>query len=484
LHRELAAALANVDHEVVIVDDSADSVTRGALAAVAVADGRWQIIERPLWQQTGLSTAVIEGIQAARGKVVCVMDGDLQHPPELIPKLLAAVETEADLAVASRYVPGGSGAGLAGTGRRLVSRGATGLARALFPETRRTTDPLSGFFCCRRRALLGLEFRPLGFKVLLEVLVCNPSLRVVDIPLAIRERYSGESKASAHQGLLYLKHLWSLFVYVPGSAVKLKFALVTITSLLVFFPLLMLLHRRVHWVLAWIVAASTSTAVSAGLHHVLTFRDLIRRADPDRAHVYYPIATAAAVASFATFALVTAPHRHPWLLLAALSQCVGVMVSLVLNRPQVRKRIRRMLSVLPPNDLQTLGRRLGAQRSWCMQIGESDWTPERRTLVRAISAETIASVATCGRPLLWVESPSPRPQPRVNLQITSGLLVPCPDSDGKTVAICVFVRHAPEPFGMRHLEEAIVWLDRVGSKWLALPAVSSQTEVHQPQLAN
>ncbi len=58
----------------------------------------------------------MDGIKAAGGDVVVVMDADLQHPPEVVPRLVAAVEAGWDAAVASRYVEGGAG-GSGGIGR-------------------------------------------------------------------------------------------------------------------------------------------------------------------------------------------------------------------------------------------------------------------------------------------------------------------------------------------------------------------------------
>ncbi|MHB8614225.1 MAG: glycosyltransferase, partial [Candidatus Dormibacteraceae bacterium] len=150
LRDALEGALKGIDYEVVVVDDSTDGETRTALAGVTASDPRWRVIERATNEQTGLSTAVVTGIAAAHGFAICVMDGDLQHPPEVIPSLVAAVEGGADIAVASRYAAGGSRRGLASSLRRWGSRLATTLTHLIFTETRRTSDPMSGFFCCRR----------------------------------------------------------------------------------------------------------------------------------------------------------------------------------------------------------------------------------------------------------------------------------------------------------------------------------------------
>src|SRR5438094_3157663 len=207
LHDQLSVALGGRPYEVIVVDDSDDNDTRAALQEMRSRDMRWRVIQRPLEEQTGLGTAVVAGIAAAHGDAVCVMDGDLQHPPEIVPQLLTKIQEGADLAVASRYVRGGSRAGLRGLSRLWVSRACTCLAHLIFTETRCTSDPLSGFFCCKRRHVAGLELRPMGFKILLEVLVCAPGLRVVEFPFSFAARYAGESKASTRPCVLFLTHL-------------------------------------------------------------------------------------------------------------------------------------------------------------------------------------------------------------------------------------------------------------------------------------
>jgi dolichol-phosphate mannosyltransferase len=469
LHGELTAALRGIAYEVVVVDDSNDSVSRPALEDVARTDPRWRVIARPPEGQTGLGTAVVEGIQAARGEAVCVMDGDLQHPPALVPRLLEALEDGADLAVASRYMPGGSRAGLDGKVRQIVSRGATWVARRLFPEARKTTDPLTGFFCCRRQALLGLEYRPLGFKVLLEVLVCSEGLRVVDIPLSFQSRFAGESKATAKQGMLYLRHIWSLFVYVPGSARTWKFLLVSAASLAVFFPLLFLLRRTgLPWILAWLLAATAGAALTVRLHRIFTFRDYLGRAEAGDGGLYYPIAGLVAQVLFAVVALALTGRDHPWLLLAAVSQAVAMVVIGVLNRQDIRRLIHASLAKRAPSSLEALGKRLGAQWSCWIEIGQPRPALVPSHLASLLADDVVDRVAARGRPTLWTEPPSARPQARVNIETPSALLIPFLNTQGWTVAVAVLARYAPDPFEARQLRQAIVWLQRIGLNELQL----------------
>ncbi|MDQ3568144.1 MAG: polyprenol monophosphomannose synthase, partial [Actinomycetota bacterium] len=187
LARGLRESLAGVDYRVVFVDDSTDE-TPVIARKLAEEDGRISVIHREgLDREGGLSTAVTDGMDAVSGRSVytCVMDADLQHPPEKVREMLdVAQRSDADVVVASRYARGGNYEGLAGPVRRAVSIGSKWLARILFKEARKTSDPMTGFFLVRNAAVSGIQFRPTGFKVLLEILVCAPELRVAEIPFS------------------------------------------------------------------------------------------------------------------------------------------------------------------------------------------------------------------------------------------------------------------------------------------------------------
>lgn len=140
------------------------------------------------------------------------MDGDLQHPPERVADLLAAAEVGGtDLVVASRYCGNGSAKGLSSQVRSVGSSGATGLARLLFPRALApVTDPMSGFFAVRTSAIDPAALRPRGFKILLEMLIRTPRLRVTEIPFKFAERHAGMSKASWREMVRYLRQLVAL----------------------------------------------------------------------------------------------------------------------------------------------------------------------------------------------------------------------------------------------------------------------------------
>ena len=208
LDEALGAALA----EIIFVDDSTDETPDVIEAVAEAARPAVRLIHRPVADRgDGLGGAVLRGLHAARQDWVCVMDSDLQHPPELVPELFrVATESDTDVVIASRRVPGGVDEGLT-RARRLGSDGATAIAKTLFPSRlSNVTDPLSGFFLVNRTAIPMDHLRPDGFKILLEILVRSPGLSVAEIPFRFGERHSGETKASAREAARYLRLLGTL----------------------------------------------------------------------------------------------------------------------------------------------------------------------------------------------------------------------------------------------------------------------------------
>src|SRR5262252_5381357 len=147
----LSPVLAALGGEVLFVDDSDDHTSAAVAAAARAAAVPVRLLHRARAGRTGgLGGAVQEGLAAATARWTVVMDGDLQHPPEQVPNLIAAAERGADLVVATRYAGDGRADGLSSRFRGLASRGAGGAARLLFPRALAgVSDPMSGFFAVR-----------------------------------------------------------------------------------------------------------------------------------------------------------------------------------------------------------------------------------------------------------------------------------------------------------------------------------------------
>lgn len=195
-------------YELIVVDDNSPDCTWKFALELTSKYPQLRVMRRE--KERGLSTAVIRGWQVARGEILGVIDGDLQHPPETLWQLWAEMERGADLAVASRHIEGG-GVSNWNFLRRFLSRGAQILGLILFPEAiARVSDPMSGYFMVRREAIADIPLDPIGYKILIEVLGRGKIRWIGEVGYVFQERVEGESKVSWKQYLEYVQHLWKL----------------------------------------------------------------------------------------------------------------------------------------------------------------------------------------------------------------------------------------------------------------------------------
>jgi dolichol-phosphate mannosyltransferase len=207
LSQSLDAILAQ-PYELIVVDDNSPDLT-WKLAETLMQDyPQLRVIRRT--QERGLSSAVVRGWQVAQGEFLGVIDADLQHPPEIARKLVAAMQQGADLAIASRHVAGG-GVSEWSLARRFLSRGAQVLGLILLPRVvGRVSDPMSGYFMVRRSAIAGPLLNPKGYKILIEVLAKGNIQTIKEVGYVFQERKGGESKVTGQQYADYIIHLLGL----------------------------------------------------------------------------------------------------------------------------------------------------------------------------------------------------------------------------------------------------------------------------------
>ncbi|RQG93022.1 polyprenol monophosphomannose synthase [Natrarchaeobius halalkaliphilus] len=199
--------LQGYEYELIVVDDDSPDSTWRIVDLLYGDDDRVRVIRRI--DERGLGSAIAFGIARSRFEHCAIIDADLQHPPEVLPRLLVHVEDDVDLVIGSRYAEFGRITGWT-TARKLVSKGAVAIAKALLPQTRSIADPLSGFFVINRSLLDGERVDPTGYKFLLEALVrCEPE-SVREVPYAFEDRKRGESKLSPREYLAFLEHVFSL----------------------------------------------------------------------------------------------------------------------------------------------------------------------------------------------------------------------------------------------------------------------------------
>jgi dolichol-phosphate mannosyltransferase len=168
-------------------------------------------------QKCGLVSAILEGIKSSTGQYILVMDADLSHSPEVIPKMISELEKpETDIVVASRYAIGGSIIGWP-IKRRLLSKGAIKIAKYGLPIRKEVQDPMSGFFALKRHIIENITIDSAGYKILLEILVKASEARVKEVPYTFKDRKEGQSKLDQHVILEYIRAVYSLYRYGQKS---------------------------------------------------------------------------------------------------------------------------------------------------------------------------------------------------------------------------------------------------------------------------
>jgi dolichol-phosphate mannosyltransferase len=204
-----AYAAGGVAGELVIVDDNSPDGT-GQVADDLATRHRITVVHRA--GKLGLGTAVIDGFKASDSQFVGVIDADLSHPPELVPRMLEVMQREgADVVIGSRYVPGG-GTRNWELSRVLMSKFACVLARRLTP----VRDATSGFFIMKRELAEGVTISAGGFKICLELLIRSAPALVIEVPYVFTGRTAGESKMNLKEALGYLTQLRDLHAYRRG----------------------------------------------------------------------------------------------------------------------------------------------------------------------------------------------------------------------------------------------------------------------------
>jgi len=182
-----------------VVDDSSPDGTGEIAEELARREGRVSVLHRP--HKEGLGPAYVAGFSHALTlpdvEFIVQMDADLSHDPVDLPRLLEATR-EADLAIGSRYVPGGATEGW-DTRRRLLSKWGNAYVRLALGIP--VHDVTAGFRCWRRQTLAAIDLgavtaRGYGFQIEMAYRAIRAHCRVAEVPICFTERHAGQSKMS------------------------------------------------------------------------------------------------------------------------------------------------------------------------------------------------------------------------------------------------------------------------------------------------
>lgn len=201
-----------ISTETIIVDDNSPDGTGKIVEEYIsnfkkMAENTFNVIHRKT--KNGLSSAILNGIQTAKGDTILVMDSDFSHPPQIIPKMIEAFKKyQCDLVIGSRYITGGNIQGWT-VKRKLMSKVATMIAtKGLGVKTK---DPMSGLFAFKKNIIKEINFDSLGYKFLLEILVKTKGISIKEIPYTFENRRFGSSKLDSLVIVDYFKSVWKLY---------------------------------------------------------------------------------------------------------------------------------------------------------------------------------------------------------------------------------------------------------------------------------
>ncbi len=224
-----ATTQAGITVELIIVDDDSQDDTEQIVARLAEQYPVRLVVRRG---ERGLSGAVLTGFREAKFDRFVVLDADLQHPPEMVPQLLARLgQGDCDFVLGTRYGRTGAIAADWPIRRRLGSALATLLARPLA----HLSDPMSGFFALHRTTWeRAAPLDPIGYKIGLELFVKGRCRRPAEVPITFALRTAGASKASFAEGRRYLRHLARLYRFrFPRLTEALRMMVIVIAALFI-----------------------------------------------------------------------------------------------------------------------------------------------------------------------------------------------------------------------------------------------------------
>jgi len=204
---EILKKYTNNSFEIVIVDDNSQD---GTETLITKFQHRYPVRLIVRKKEKGLSGAVIRGFQEAKGEYFIVMDADLSHPPSLLKTIVEKIQLDFDFILPSRYMKGG-GVEKWPLPRKVISLVATSFAHFLT----KVKDPMSGYFAFKRKVIEGIQLNPIGYKILLEILVKGKyeADKLIEIPYMFQNRHIGQSKLNGKIYYEYIKQLVQLYSF-------------------------------------------------------------------------------------------------------------------------------------------------------------------------------------------------------------------------------------------------------------------------------
>jgi dolichol-phosphate mannosyltransferase len=335
----LAAALDGIEWEVIFVDDDSHDDTASLVRQIGRSNPRVRCVRRI--GRRGLAGACIEGMLAAQGDSIAIMDADLQHDETLLPVMLDALRRDkSDIVIGSRYIPSASAGGFS-KNRKRGSWLANRLTQQLLGLN--VSDPMSGFFMLRRETAnkIAPQLSNQGFKLLMDILISSHgSLRVTELPYSFRTRLHGASKLDSQ---VVIEFAGLLLARATGNLVPIRFfqfSLVGASGLIVHLLVLRLALFSIGLDFIYAQTGATFAAMTSNflLNNIFTYSDrrLTGMAAVRGLMWFYAVCAVGALSNLGIANWIYA-NRPVWLLAGLAGSLVGAVWNFVMSTEIVWK---------------------------------------------------------------------------------------------------------------------------------------------------
>jgi dolichol-phosphate mannosyltransferase len=261
----LTHALAEIQWEVIFVDDHSPDGTAEVVREMAQTNPQVRVLERI--GRRGLSSACIEGMLATAAPYIAVLDADLQHDERLLPRMLERIKAERlDIVIGTRQPDVNTGE----LSRRRIwlSRLGHRISRLVSPTE--ITDAMSGFFLIDRNLFsrVAPRLNGTGFKILVDLLASNDQpILIGEEPYEFRKRHWGESKLDFR---VEAEYLYLIADKLLGRILPTRFVIFALVG-----SVGVIVHLAVLWVLYYQAKFSFLAAQAAGTFAAMTLNFLL-----------------------------------------------------------------------------------------------------------------------------------------------------------------------------------------------------------------
>lgn len=271
LFERIHRCIKKLDYEIIVVDDNS---TDGTVYMIEELSNEYPVKLIIRKNDRGLAKAVVEGFKNATGDIFIVMDADLQHPPEKMIALIDEIDKGSDIVIGSRYIQR-NGFEEFSLYRKIISRSANILAKTLFNDLRKITEIQSGFFALKRNVIDGIMLDPIGYSILLEILIVGNYNNVREIGYEFFKRENGNSKLGPGIIIDYIIHLMKLSLRKGELKRFIKYCIIGAIGILINTSVLFILTTfGIFYIISSVIAHEISIIINFIMNDRWTFKDL------------------------------------------------------------------------------------------------------------------------------------------------------------------------------------------------------------------